>query len=288
MQSEVPRRFVSVTNALWIPGRILFSLTIVALGFETIVCARVQGHFLGSGPAVVPCLPWLPAIPMVAGIAGSIWAICGMGLLAPRGSIAPRVLGTLFVLCTLVTILPRCLMDPANILLRTALFEPLALAGIALLQPGRYGDPRWPELLGRILLGLSLVVFGLNLLLALDLAAFLPAWIPSHERWIEVYAGALALGGVCVWTGLLRRWVPAALGVMFGAVALTVYLPRVLGFYSVANAAQDPNEWSNLLVSIGLCGGMWTLVRRYVREKKVQERPIYAGGVTGGSRRHLS
>jgi hypothetical protein len=201
MESAVPPRFVTVTNALWIPGRILFSLSIVALGFETIVCARVGGHSLGSGPPVIPCIPWLPAIPLIAGIFGSIWAICGIGLLARRGLLAARTLGSLLVLSALVMILPKYLMASGNILLRSALFQALALAAIALLQPGRDPAPEWLERTGRFLLGLALVTFGLDHFLALqDTSALLPQWIPLHEIWVEICGVALVVGptlGAC-------------------------------------------------------------------------------------------
>lgn len=288
MKTEAPPKFLRLTNALWLPGRILFAIAMVALGFETIVCARAEGHFFGPGPAVIPCLPWLPAIPMVAGIAGSVWAICGMSLFVPRSSLPGRVLGTVLVLCTLVTILPKYLMEPGDVFLRTALFEPLALGGIALLQSGRRTMPPWLVFLSRFLLGASLVVFGLNLYLAQDgAAAFLPAMMPFRVTSIEIYAGAFVLGGLCVFAGLLRRWFPAVLGFLFGALALAVFVPRVLGFYSIEDV-QNPNEWSNFLVAIGLCGGMWTLVRGQPQAKTMRERPVYAGHVNDESRHRLS
>ena len=289
MQDGAPPKLMGLTNALWIPGRILFSLSIVALGFETIVCARVGGHYLGPGFAVVPCLPWLPAIPAVAGIFGSIWAICGAGLLAHRGRFAARALGALLILCALVTVAPKCLMDPANIPLRTSLFQVLALAAIAFLQRG-WGEPqRRLEMTSRSLLGLSLVVFGLDHFLALqNVSALLPQWIPAHELWVQVCGAALAIGGVCMIAGLFQRWVPAALGLMFAFWVGVLHIPRVLGLYTGPDAMQDPNEWSNLIVAIGFWGGMWTLVRRYAYDKPLIERPVYASRATGGPRRHLS
>jgi uncharacterized membrane protein len=289
MQSESPPKLVALTNALWIPGRILFSVAIVALGFETIVCARVAGHYLGPGSPVVPCLPWLPAIPTVAGIFGSIWAICGMGLFAQRGIFAARALGTLFVLCALFTVLPKCLIDPASIPLRTSLFQVLALAAIAFLQRGRSSQPLWLELISRSLLGVSLIVFGFDHFLALhSMSALLPQWIPSHEIWVQFCGGVLVAGGLCIIAGQLQRWAPAALGLMFAFWVGILHLPRVLGLYAGPDAIRDPNEWSNLIVAIGLWGGMWTLVRRYAHENRVIERPIYAGRATGAPRRHLS
>jgi uncharacterized membrane protein YphA (DoxX/SURF4 family) len=283
IKTEVPPRFIGVTNALWIPGRILFSLAIVALGFETIVCARLQGYFLGPGPAVIPCLPWLPAIPLLAGVFGVIWASCGMGLLARRGLFAARALGILLVLSAFLTILPKCISDPMNVFLRTALFESFALAAIALLQRTRTILPKWCAVLGRLLLASSLVVFGFNLVLSLsEVAKLLPPWIAAHEMTIEVYAGGLVVGGLCVGLGFGQRWVPAALGLMFALLVFTVHLPGALGSLFAQNALPDPNRWSDLLVSLGLWGGMWTLVRPYTRERKTQERPVYAGRATGG------
>lgn len=289
MQSETQPKLIALTNALWIPGRILFSLAIVALGFETIVCARVGGHYLGPGSAVIPCLPWLPAIPAVAGVFGSIWAICGMGLLAHRGLFAARALGTLLVLCAFVTVLPKCLMDPANIPLRTSLFEVLAFGGLAFLQRERSSQPLWLRLGSRFLLGLSLIVFGLDHFLALQsMSALLPLWIPWHEILVQVCGAILVVGGICVIVGSVQRWAPAALGLMFAFWVGMLHLPRVLGLYTGPDALTDPNEWSNLIVVIGLWGGMWTLVRRYTQDERSIERPIYAGRATDAQRRHLS
>ncbi len=289
MRSGASPGFVGVSNALWIPGRILFSLSIVGLGIETIVCARAQGYFLGPGSPVIPCLPWLPAIPMVAGIFGVIWASCGMGLLAKRGLVAARILGTLLLLCALVTVLPKYLADPANIMLRTALFEPLALAGIALLQPGRDATPQWLEFGGRFLLGLSLVVFGLDCFLGLEeVAKLLPAGLSSPERYVEVYGAALVLLGLAVVAGLFQRWAPAMLGLLVAVWAALVHLPVVFASLTAPDAPIDANAWSSLFFAVGLWGGLWTLVRRYPQESRVAERPVYAARATGGSRRHLS
>jgi uncharacterized membrane protein YphA (DoxX/SURF4 family) len=212
-----------------------------------------------------------------------------MGLLAHRNTLAARALGTLLVLCALVTVLPKCLADPINIPLRTSLFQVLALASIAFLQRGRGSQPLWLELTSRFLLGISLIVFGLDHFLALqNMAAFLPQWIPSREIIVEGCGGVLVLGGLCVITGWIQRWAPAVLGLMFAAWVGILHLPRVLGVYTGPDAIQDPNEWSNLIVVIGLWGGMWTLVRQYVHENRDAERPIYAGRATAESRRHLS
>jgi uncharacterized membrane protein len=281
-------KFIGVTNALWIPGRILLSLSVAALGFETIVLARTTGYHLGPGWPVIPCLPWLPAIPLVAGVFGVVWASCGMGLLA-RGHVAARILGTSLIVCAVLTVVPKSLLDPANLSLRAALFQILALAGIALLQHGREALPRWLEWTSRALLGISLGVFGLDVLLCLEqLAKQQPVWLPRPELWVEFCGTALILGGLAIMTRLLQRWVPAVLGLFVALWAVFVQLPMALDPLIVPNLAPDPNAWSTLLFAIALWGGLWTLVKRYAQEKRMIERPVYAGRVTGGSRRRPS
>jgi uncharacterized membrane protein YphA (DoxX/SURF4 family) len=105
---------------------------------------------------------------------------------------------------------------------------------------------------------------------------------------VQVCGAALILCGLCVIIGIVQRWAPAALGLMFAFWVGLLHLPGVLGLYTGPEAMLDPNEWSNLIVAIGLWGGMWTLVRRYAREDRSVERPIYAGRATDEQRRHLS
>lgn len=289
MHYEPGPKLVGVTNALLIPGRILFSLSVLGIGIETLVCARTSGQPLGFGWNVVPCWPWLPAISVLAGIFGIVWASCGMGLLAGRGVIAGRILGALLLICTLIGVLPKYLLDPGNLTLRAALFEPLALGAIALLQPGRDLPLLWLERMSRFLLGLSLVVFGLDTFL--DLGAVikrLPGWLPRPERCMEFYAIALVLAGFTVVVGLFHRWAPAALGLLVGIYALMVHLPPVVQSLIFPGVPLDPFAWSDLFFSVALWGGLWTLVRWYPVGKKMTERPVYAGRVTGGTRRHLS
>src|SRR6266513_2204323 len=44
-------------------GRLLFSLAIIGIGVETLICSYVSSHSLGPHYKVVPVIPWVPAIP---------------------------------------------------------------------------------------------------------------------------------------------------------------------------------------------------------------------------------
>lgn len=73
--------FDRATSSLFHVGRVVFSLAIVALGVETLVCARYVTDGLGPQYKVIPVLPWLPAIPWLAYLFGAILVACGAGLL---------------------------------------------------------------------------------------------------------------------------------------------------------------------------------------------------------------
>jgi uncharacterized membrane protein YphA (DoxX/SURF4 family) len=106
--------------------------------------------------------------------------------------------------------------------------------------------------IGRVLFGITAVVFGVDHFLALDLiASLVPAWMPAHVLIASLTGTAMIAAGVSI----LTRWMdgPAAfgLGVMFLLFVLTLHAPRVL------SAPRNPNEWSSALIALGMCGGSW-------------------------------
>src|SRR5712675_736703 len=65
-------------------GRLLFSLAIIGIGVETLICSYVSSHSLGPHYRVVPVIPWLPAIPSLAYLVGAMLILCGASLLFQR------------------------------------------------------------------------------------------------------------------------------------------------------------------------------------------------------------
>jgi uncharacterized membrane protein len=235
-------------------GLPIFALAIIALGVETVVCAHRVDPLSGNY-RVVPVIPWVPAIPRVAYLSGAIWVACGIGLLAPGARrTAGFLFGSLFLLCTLLLDVPKYAEHLGDMSLRTAVFEPISLACIALLIAGRL------TVVSRYLLALSLIVFGVDHFLALvGIGNLLPAWIPWHLFWVELFGAVFIVSGLSVAIDYLRRPGLAGLGLMFAIWVLTLHLPRVLGLYGVPGAPRDPNEWSSFFIAVALWGGPWAL-----------------------------
>jgi len=242
-------------------SRLIFSLAIIALGIETLVCARYVGHSLGPQYEVIPVLPWLPAIPWLAVVFGAVWVACGAGLLSKRTMpAAALVLGSLLFLCALVLDAPKNAVDIGNISLRTTVLEPLTLAGLAWLLPGPGATPRWLAGGSRYLVGLSLIVFGADHFLALAfIAGLIPAWIPWHVFWVAFFGVAFIAAGLSIGLNWLERLGAFGIGLMFGIWVVTLHVPRVLGLYGIPGAPTNPNEWSSLFIAVALWGGPWAL-----------------------------
>jgi hypothetical protein len=268
MANEIPalrKRFESrldeIVDALDRPGRAIFSFAIVALGAETLVCARTSQNALGPGYNAIPVLPWVPAIPWLAVAFGAIWITSGAGLLFRRRLRASAfLLGALLVACALIIVLPRYIALPGDMGLRTVLLEPLTLACMALLIPGRTAMPALLARTCRTTIAIAMIVFGVDHFLGLVfIGSLLPDWIPWHLFWVAFFGLVLIAGGVGIGLGVLERWSLAGLGLMFGIWVITLHVPRTLGFYGIPGALTDPDQWSSLFIAIGIWGGSWAL-----------------------------
>jgi uncharacterized membrane protein len=242
-------------------GQFVFSFAIAAVGVETLVCARVVSHTLGTQYEVIPVIPWLPAISWLAYLFGAIWIFCAVGLLfIPIVRVAALTLGSLLFLCTLVLIVPKYAASLGSMGLRTVVFEPLAIASLAWLLLGRDAIPGWLERGSRYLLALSLIVFGVDHLIALEsIGSLIPAWIPWHVFWIAFFGVGFIAAGFAIALRWLLRPAAIGLGLMFAIWVFTLHLPRVLGWYGIPGAPRDPDEWSSLLIAVALWGGSWAL-----------------------------
>jgi len=250
-------------DALPIVGRYVFSFAIVAVGIETLVCAQHPTHALGPQYDVIPVIPWLPGIAWLAYLFGVIWILSGAGLLFRRTvKLAAMALGVLLFVCAVVLDVPKNAVEFSSVPLRTIVFEPLAIASLAFLLPGRGAIPPSIERGSRYLLALSLIVFGVDHFLALAfIATLLPAWIPWHVFWVAFFGAAFIAAALGIGLNVLQRASAAGIGLMFAIWVVTLHLPRVLGFYGVPGAPTDPDEWSSLFIAIALWGGSWALAR---------------------------
>jgi uncharacterized membrane protein len=234
-------------DALLRSGHALFSLAIIALGVETFVCT---GSLAGT----------LIHTDRFGRILGSVLAALGAGLLVKRTArTAAMSLGTLLFLYALAFDLPKCVERPGSIVFRTQLFEPLAIAALAWLVPGRDAIPGWLERASRYLLAMSFIVFGVDHFLGLAfIGKLIPAWLPWHVFWIGFFGAGFIAAGFSIGFHFLVRWGAACVGLMFAIWVFTLHLPRAcLGLYG--GRPHNPAEWSSLFIAIALWGGSWAL-----------------------------
>jgi len=242
-------------------GLKLFSLAIVALGIETILCAWINGDSPGGPYLVIHVLPWLPALPWLAYPFGLIFLFSGAGLLFPRvAKPSGIVLAGLLSCCALIIELPKYAIDLGNLSLRTTVLEPLSLASIALLLPRTRPLPNWLLGLARFLLCLALFVFGIDHFLGIAfIPRLIPVWIPLRTFWVVFTGIVFVAAGLSIFLKALQFWGMVALGSMFAVWVLVLHLPNCLGLNGIPGAPQNPNQWQSLFVAIALWGGSWAL-----------------------------
>ncbi len=249
-------------------GRWIFSFAIAALGVENILCARGSFQSLGANSNSMPVLPFLPAISWLVILFGILWIACAIGLLCARYlRLSAYTLGATYIFWTLVHILPKYIASPGDMGLRTAVFEPLSLACIALLLPGPAATPKWLSIACRAVIAIGMIVFGVDHFIGIKfIGSLIPAWIPLHEPLVALFGVVFIAGGVAIGIGVLERWSWIAIGTMFAIWVITLHLPRVLGLYGIPGAPRSPDEWSSLFIAVGLWGGPWA-VASGLREK---------------------
>lgn len=232
-------------------GRLLFSLAIIGIGLETLICAHVSGSH-----KIVPVIPWLPAIPRLAYPVGVIFVFCGVGLLFRRTLVASSItLGVLMSVCGVAFDVPRHF-NLVSAEWRTNALEPIVIGCLAWLAPGLGRISGWLEKTSRYLIALALIVFGMAHFQVLTfIAGMVPGWIPWHWFWTVFFGVAFVAAGLSFATGFLQRWAALALGLMFALWLATIHLPPVLA------TPPDPDKWSDVLIVAALWGGMWALLR---------------------------
>jgi hypothetical protein len=174
------------------------------------------------------------------------------------------VVGSLMFLGAVLLDGPRYAANLNDMGVRTEVFEPLSLACLAWLLPGRPATPSWLARASRYLLALSFIVFGVDHFLALaPIGALIPNWIPWHVFWIAFFGAAFLAAGLSIALNFQVRWGAASIGLMFAIWVFTLHLPRtLLGLYG-GKGPKDPDEWSSLFIAVALWGGSWALARNW-------------------------
>jgi len=231
-------------------GRVLFSLAVIGIGVETLICSYVSDH------KIVLVIPWMPAIPVLTYPVGTIFILCGVGLLFQRIMVVSSItLGIVMLLCGLAFDVPRHL-DLMSAPWRTNVLEPIAIACLAWLAPGLGGIPQWLYRTSCYLLAFALIIFGIGHFQVLTfIANLVPSWISWHRFWVIFFGIAFIAAGASFATGVLQGWAALGLGLMFALWVVTIHIPAVLV------TAPDPDKWSDVFIVVALWGGFWALLR---------------------------
>ena len=228
---DQPENTVTWLGMLGRFGRLLFSLAIIGIGVETLICSYVSGH------KVVPVIPWVPAIPSLAYLVGTIFILCGAGLLFQRTLVVSSItLGVVMLLCGLAFDVPRHL-DLMSAPWRTNVLEPIAIGSLAWLASGLGGIPGWLQAMP---FGLVFAFFFIIPLILVVIVSFwdyndyemLPALTtrsyvdtgPIVERVFAKYAGVGWIGkNTCIINQKRGSWL--FLGVILTSLELAPDMP---------------------------------------------------------------
>lgn len=234
-------------------GRVLFSLAIVGIGVETLICA--------SGHKVVPVIPWLPAVPFLVYPVGIIFLVCGAGLLAQKSrSVTSIMLGAVMLLSGLAFDVPRNF-DVMSAPWRTNVLEPIVIGCLAWLGFASDSIPGWLRLTSRYLIAFALIIFGIaHFQILTMIAGMVPVWVPWHSFWTVFFGVAFVIAGVSFATGFGQQWASIGAGLMFALWTFTIHLPALL-------AKPVPDNWSDVFIVVALWGGFWALVHEPLRDK---------------------
>jgi uncharacterized membrane protein YphA (DoxX/SURF4 family) len=110
------------------------------------------------------------------------------------------------------------------------------------------------QMLGRIFVAVSLVVFGVqHFMYGGFVAGLVPAFMPGRLFWAYFVGVAFVAAAVGIFVDMLARPAATMLGVMFFLFLILLHIPRIVVH------PRDGNEWTSGLVALGMCGGAWIL-----------------------------
>jgi uncharacterized membrane protein YphA (DoxX/SURF4 family) len=233
-------------------GRTIFAASMAGLGVQCLMRGAAV-------PALEPVLASHPAIGWVTGVVLLAAAIAS--LMRPTAHYGALVLAAMLLLWVALLHIPALSAAPKNGGEWTGALETFALGGAALLLFGltkaAAGYERAPDpiaircaMIGRLMYGVAMPGFGaLHFIYIAYVASVIPAWLPAHVAFGYATGVAHVASGLSILSGVLTRIAAFCTAAMFGSWVLILHLPRTLAHL------QDPNEWTSMLIALGMCGG---------------------------------
>ena len=125
------------------------------------------------------------------------------------------------------------------------------------------------QLLGRVFVAVSLVVFGIqHFIYGGFVAGLVPAWMTGRLFWAYFVGVAFFAAAVGILLEMLERPAATMLGVMFFLFVVLLHIPRI------AVHSRDGNEWTSGFVALAMCGGAWILASASPLEDREKPDPF--------------
>jgi uncharacterized membrane protein len=129
------------------------------------------------------------------------------------------------------------------------------------------------ETLGRILVAVSLIVFGVqHFIYGGFVATLVPAFMPGRLFWAYFVGVAFLAAAVGILYKLMARAAATMLGVMFFLFVLLLHTPRII------SSPNNGNEWTSGFVALAMCGGAWILASAAPLEEREKPDPFLGVG----------
>ncbi|MGH6951246.1 MAG: DoxX family membrane protein [Vitreimonas sp.] len=203
----------------------------------------------------------LPGRVWLAYIVAHLAAVFGVGVFIPRLRTASLVaLSAFYFVWALVLHGPGAAAAPLSIVAGgppwLGFCEVLSIASGALMLVAAQSENdrfrQWGGLVGRVLFGASLPVFGISHFAYIQFTAdMIPAWIPAHVFWAWFTGICHVAAGAAILTGVFARLASLLFAVMVSGFVLLLHVPRVIA---------DPAsrfEWTMLAMAFAITAGAW-------------------------------
>lgn len=228
-------------------------------------------HFVDARGIMQLVPAWMPAHLFWTYFVGCAWIAAAISLVSMKFlRLSATLLGVAFFLFVLMMDLPGAISDPGNRLgwtlaLRQSAFGAGAWALAGSLNPeSRAGKQNWMILIGRFIVALATIRFGIENLLHPEIlpgvpdSKLTPVWVPLHNLWGYPVGAFLLVAGAAL---LLNKWprtAAASIGALMTLLTVLLYLP----IWAVTRDPSQMTEAINFVFDTLLFGGTALLVAR--------------------------
>jgi uncharacterized membrane protein YphA (DoxX/SURF4 family) len=232
----------------------IFGLAAVALG----LLGLVWGDFAAVWQPVPKDLPGRTALAYAVAIA---FLISGLAMQWRRSTgFGALALTALYTLGVILLHVPRVIANPSVFVNWSGVAEQLALVAgglVAYAYCAQLETARAERLslIGRLIFGVCLIVFGLaHLVYLAPTAEYVPKWLPPGQIfWAYATAAGHFAAGIAILSGILARTAAMLLTAMFVVFGILVHAPTIF---------IDPHthfNWAANAINFALIGSAWVI-----------------------------